>query len=261
MRDPVYLRRVQYRDDSNLNTRAELHRRFSTTPGSFHQWLFDQLLLPERARVLDVGCGPGFLWTANADRVPDGWRGVLTDLSDGMVAAARAGLGARFRFAVADAAALPLASGAFDACLANHMLYHVPDQAGAIRELARVLRPDGTLYAATNGLGHLRALDELASRWCQSDQLGPGAHAFRLENGAEQLGAAFARVELRRRPGELAVTEAGSVVAYVRSMTGDQVDLDPLRREVAAIIERDGFFRIATDTGLFVARSPIQSGS
>jgi SAM-dependent methyltransferase len=162
---------------------------------------------------------------------------------------------------VADVAALPFADGVFHAAVANHMLYHVPDCAGAIRELARVLRPDGTLYAATNGQRHLRELDELATGHWRSSQLGPDAHAFRLENGADQLEVGFGRVELRRRPGELAVTEAEPVVAYVRSMSCDEADLDPLRREVAGIIERDGAFRIGTDVGLFIARAPIQSRS
>lgn len=261
MRDRAYLRDVQYRDDSNLNARAALHRRFTTTPGDFHHWLFDQMELPAGARVLDLGCGPGYVWRANAGRVPDGWKCLLADLSPGMLAAARAHLGARFRYAVADAMALPFASGAFDAVVAHHMLYHVPDRARAIPELARVLRPGGTLYAATNGQRHLRELDELASGHWRSDQLGPDAHAFRLENGADQLAIGFAAVELRRRPGELMVTEVEPVVAYVRSMSPDGLDPEPMRREVAAIIDREGAFRIGTDTGMFIARSPIQSRS
>jgi SAM-dependent methyltransferase len=262
MRDQAYLRRVQYRDDSNLNARAELHRRFTTSPpGDFHHWLLDQMDLPSAATVLDVGCGPGYIWRANADRLPDGWSVVLADLSAGMVTAARERLGPRFRYAAADAAALPFASGAFDAVLAHHMLYHVADRTRAIRELARLLRPNGSLYAATNGQRHLRELDQLASGHWRSDQLGPEAHAFRLENGADQLAIGFTAVELRRRPGELAVTEVEPVVAYIRSMSGGEVDLGPLRHEVAGIIERDGAFRSGTDTGLFVARSPIQSRS
>ena len=49
--------------------------------------------------------------------------------------------------------------------------------------------------------------------------------------------------------------------AYVRSMSGEGLDLEPLRQEVAEIIERRGVFRIGTETGLFIARSPIQSAS
>src|SRR5215831_15204384 len=197
MRDPEYLRRVQYRDDSNLNARAALHERFSTMTGTLQGWQFDQMDLPPRAAVLEVGCGPGYLWGVNTERVPGGWTCFLSDLSTGMVTAARERLGPRFRYAVADVAALPFPDRAFDGVVAHHMLYHAPDRPRAVRELARVLRPDGTLYAQTNGEAHLRELNELVhGRW-RAGQLGPGSHAFRLENGAEQLAAGFARVELR----------------------------------------------------------------
>jgi SAM-dependent methyltransferase len=262
MRDPAYLRRVQYRDDSNLNARAELHRRFSTMSGTLPEWQFDQFELPARAAVLEVGCGPGYLWRVNGERVPDGWSCLLSDLSSGMVAIAREHLGARYRYAVADAAALPFPDRAFDVAIANHMLYHVPDRARAIRELARVLRPDGTLYAMTNGEDHMRELQQLARvHQRPSDEIGRGSHTFRLENGADQLGGAFARVDLRRLAGELLVTEAEPAVAYLRSLSDDGTDLESLRQEVTAIIERHGAFRIGTDGGLFIARSPIQSAS
>jgi ubiquinone/menaquinone biosynthesis C-methylase UbiE len=45
--------------------------------------------------------------------------------------------------ACADAQSLALRSGAFDAAIAPHMLYHVPDVQMAVRELRRVVRPRG----------------------------------------------------------------------------------------------------------------------
>src|SRR5438874_2293283 len=108
MRDRACLREVQYRDDSNLNARIELHRRFTTDPVGFHRWVFQQLDLPADAWVLEVGCGPGHLWAANRERVPAGWTVVLSDFSPGMIASARRRLGGdRHQFVVADAEALP----------------------------------------------------------------------------------------------------------------------------------------------------------
>ncbi|OWJ65640.1 class I SAM-dependent methyltransferase [Inquilinus limosus] len=43
----------------------------------------------------------------------------------------------------ADLTALPFADGTFDVVIANHVLEHIPDDAAAIAELARVLRPGG----------------------------------------------------------------------------------------------------------------------
>src|SRR5215467_11677974 len=70
MSERAYLREVQYRDDTNLNARAALHERFSVNPVGLQRWIFDLLDLPSRAEVLEVGCGPGHLWVANLDRIP-----------------------------------------------------------------------------------------------------------------------------------------------------------------------------------------------
>lgn len=93
MSDRVYLREVQYRDDTNLNARAALHERFSGDPVGLQRWIFDQLELPSRAWVLEVGCGPGNLWVANLASIARGWRIVLSDLSPRMVEAAHRRLG------------------------------------------------------------------------------------------------------------------------------------------------------------------------
>ena len=79
------------------------------------------------------------------------------DLSAGMAAEA-------FSFAptlVGDAQAIPFRADAFDIVLAAHMLYHVPDIDAALREIARVLRPDGTLLVVLNGRAHLPAMRTL----------------------------------------------------------------------------------------------------
>ncbi len=62
----------------------------------------------------------------------------------------------------ADAADLPFADGSFDVVAAHYMLYHVPNTEQALREFNRVLRPGGTLVAASNGPIHmLQFLDVL----------------------------------------------------------------------------------------------------
>src|SRR5262249_33796186 len=92
----------QYSTTSNLRARIALHERFSTSSLSYPRWTFDGYAFADRADVLEVGCGDAMIWRENADRITAGWRLTLTDLSSGMVEAARAALGDRARYAVAD---------------------------------------------------------------------------------------------------------------------------------------------------------------
>ena len=88
-------------------------------------------------RAIDVGCGTG-RWTARLSAIG-------LDASPAMLAMAAAKPGLRGRLAVADASALPIASGAADLALCALTLGHVRDQAAAMREFARILAPGGTL--------------------------------------------------------------------------------------------------------------------
>ena len=153
--------REQYATEANLRARIELHERFSTSTLSYPRWVFDGYDFAAAADVLEVGCGNGLMWRENLDRLPDGWRLTLTDLSPGMVHTVREALGDRAEYAVADAQELPFDDASFDAVIANHMLFHVPDRPRALAEIARVLCPGGVFRATTIGLDHLRRLREL----------------------------------------------------------------------------------------------------
>ncbi len=253
--------RAQYRDSSNLRARMGLHERFSVNRYPFHRWIFDRLSLPADASILEVGCGPGTLWARNADRVPEAWQLTLTDASPGMAAEARstlveAGLDAA-GYAASDACAIPFAAGRFDGVIANHMLYHVPDLDQALAEFGRVLKPGGTLFAATNGATHLAELREMvfAVGGVASDPTtSPGR--FALENGGQILARRFASVTLTRpEPGGMEITDSDAVVDYVRSWStvpGD-AELRELRDRVDAEITRHGAFRVTQAAGIFCA--------
>jgi len=261
MSERAYLREVQYRDDTNLNAHAALHKRFSVNPVGLQRWILDLLDLPAQAGVLEVGCGPGDLWVANLDRIPPGWRVVLSDFSPGMVEAARRRLGShRFDSEAADAEAVPDGPGAFDAVIANHMLYHVSDRRRAIAGFAEVLKPDGVLYAVTNGLAHMHEIGSLLAALSLEEAFDRHSRAFGLETGRDQLRSSFAEVELQHYEDRLEVTDPDAVVVYVLSMsTGRLKDLDALRRDVGALIERNGCYRVSKATGMSVARSPMSS--
>jgi SAM-dependent methyltransferase len=90
-------------------------------------------------RIVDVGCGPGNMLRRFAD-----WGDVVgLDYSLDALAFAR-GKGVR-RVLAGDVTALPFATGSVDCVLALEVIEHCSDDAAALAEIARVLRPGGVL--------------------------------------------------------------------------------------------------------------------
>ncbi|MFD6908049.1 class I SAM-dependent methyltransferase [Streptomyces sp. NPDC060077] len=102
--------------------------------------------LREGDRVLDAGCGTGRALPPL--RAAVGPTGVVlgADLTAAMLrAAARAGRDRAGTLLLTDVAALPLRSSSLDAVFAAGLIAHLPDPAGNLREIARVVRPGGVL--------------------------------------------------------------------------------------------------------------------
>lgn len=270
--DQQYLLTRQYQNASNLEARMALHNHFSTGKIDWQRWVFDHLLdLNQNSQILEVGCGPAKLWLENKERIPLGWHITLVDFSAGMVQQARANLqdrASQFMFKQADAQALPFGDATFDAVVANHMLYHVPDKAQALREFERVLKPGGLLLAATNGQNHMRELDEMVKKLAKVDkeQSKTGTGSFKLENGQSQLEQFFSGVRLKNYDNNLRVTETGPLVAYVLSESpvidflerlADEAERNSWINNLEAYINQEitvrGAVFITKHTGLFVA--------
>lgn len=264
--DQAYLKEKQYKTSDNLSARAQLHQRFNTNPYPWHQWAFDLMNLGEGMQVLEVGCGPGYLWMENLDRIPESNRIILADYSMGMVDSARESLklASDINFVNLDVQGLPFADQKFDRVIANHMLYHVPDISLAVGELRRVLRPGGRLCAATNGEAHMIELNELVLRhqppgvnleWYHPSAL----RKFSLENALEIVGEQFEISELYIYESNLEITDPDAIMAYIGSMLvvdmiGDRrtAMLDAIRSDLMEYFGKQPIFRVTKSQGAVV---------
>jgi ubiquinone/menaquinone biosynthesis C-methylase UbiE len=108
----------------------------------------------EASEVADVGTGTGFVAAGIAPRVE---RVVGIDNAPAMLEVARENLRAlgasNVDLVVGEASLLPLAQGAVDAAFANMVLHHAEDPEAMLREMARVVRPGGTV-AITDEVAH-----------------------------------------------------------------------------------------------------------
>lgn len=256
----------QYKNASNLKARIRIHELFSTNPVGWMPWYFEQLTVPESARILELGCGDGSFWTKNLQRIPDGWDITLSDFSQGMIEDARKNLkpnAGRFKFKLINAENIPFSDESFDVVIANHMLYHVSNIEKTFGEIKRVLKSNGYFYASTVGENHMAEMRQIAAAF-DSEMITTESfqqtQKFQLENGMEKMSAWFRDVKRKRYDDNLIVTDPGPLIDYILSMPGntnkyfDNEKLkrfnDFLKNEIAG---SNGIF-IKKDTGFFEAR-------
>ena len=105
-------------------------------------------------RILDVGCGTGFVTEAMVDRF--GTRHATgVDPSDGMLARFRQKLGGRVALDLITAGVhdMDVPDGAFDAVVSGMAFHWFPRQEGAIHAMARRVAPGGVLAILASGAG------------------------------------------------------------------------------------------------------------
>jgi SAM-dependent methyltransferase len=125
---------------------AEIYEEFFV-PALFWQWapiVADAAGISGGQRVLDVACGTGVLAREAASR---GASLTGLDRNEGMLATARR-IAPAVEWKAGRAEQLPFADGSFDAVVSQFGLMFFDDRAGALREMARVLKSGGRLAVA-----------------------------------------------------------------------------------------------------------------
>jgi SAM-dependent methyltransferase len=180
---------------------AAYDRGFKATEEAGLREMRRDLLAQARGRVLELGAGTGL----NLEHYPEGIEALtLVEPDPHMTKQLRPKLarsGREAEVVEAPAERLPFAADSFDTAVVTLVLCTVPDQEGALGELARVLKPDGQLLF----LEHVRAHSPELAKWQDRLErpwrfLGDGCHCNRDTETA--IGAAgFELGEVKR--GEL----------------------------------------------------------
>jgi ubiquinone/menaquinone biosynthesis C-methylase UbiE len=149
-----------------------------------------------RGPVLDVGTGTAQIPIELARRAPSA-EVVGVDLADHMLRLARnnvrrAGLEGRVRVERCDAKGLPYPDAYFGAVISNSIVHHIPEPAGVLAEMPRVIRPGGTLFVRDL----LRPEDENQLRHLVATYAGD-ANAHQQQMFADSLRAALTLAEVR----------------------------------------------------------------
>jgi SAM-dependent methyltransferase len=134
------------------------------------------VLPPPPAKVLDCGCGTG--WLARLLQ-RSGYEATGVDVASDAIELAGAGTGPTAdpapRFVVAEAEALPF-EGEFDAVVFFDALHHAVDEEAALRAVLRALRPGGVCVTSEPGSGHAEASHEQVEAFGVTERDMPAHH-------------------------------------------------------------------------------------
>ena len=251
---------------TSSDPRIDLHLRFSTNKQGMAPWFLKQIELPADANVLELGCGSCNFWLVNYSSIPQGWHITLTDSPASKYSEAQRILSQDrgFTFHTVDPATpLPFDTASLDAVITLHLLNRLENISAALKEIHRVLKPGGKLYAAAYGEKHMDELYFLFLRFNPqiasiSGRL-PGNWKFSLENGTRQLREFFWDVQIRRYEDALEITEAKPLFDYILTMSGispnteNQEGLYSLAAFISQEIIEKGSIHITKSEGVLIA--------
>ena len=166
---------------------------WSTSTRQFIPPLLDAAEVSSGMSVLDVGCGPGYVSAAAAER---GAISTGLDFSKEMVAIAKR-MFPHLEFREGDAQNLPFADGSFDRVLASFALLHLSDPERACAQACRVLKAGGkfafTIWAPPSESPYAKIIDDALNAHADLEVDLPAGPPHYLFAGREEFRQALER--------------------------------------------------------------------
>ncbi|MEE4011704.1 methyltransferase domain-containing protein [Roseibium sp. FZY0029] len=249
-----------YATPRHLATRGSFQAKYATV--SWFGWLIEHLNLQTEMHVLDVGCGPGWIWRSQADRLPNQLRLSLIDASPGMIEEVLANLATVEKIEVvsakvADAIDLPHPDETFDAVLLLHVLYHLEDPRTALREARRVLRTGGQVFVSTNALENMSELHSIGVKAFGGRPVDPAAAMFSLDDAEQVVGELFDVVRRFDLTDTMTCTDPEDAVKFLLSCPPGITAAEAQQRHLAKLIREEsdrsqGKFIMTRRNGLII---------
>jgi ubiquinone/menaquinone biosynthesis C-methylase UbiE len=229
--DPVQFKRLER---AGYNRIGQRYLAAAEARGELATALLASARLAPGQRVLDLASGPGLLARGAGDIVGDGGLTVASDISEGQLACCPG-----LPRVAADGEALPFAAGSFDRVLCGLGLMFFPDDRAALREMRRVLRPEGLMALSVWGRAEEVPLVEAALA-CMRRLLPPPKVA---------------------RPSIFRFGDSGELVRRLASADFQAIEILPVRfttRFVDAAAYWQGFLDLAGGAAESLSRLPAE---
>ena len=228
-----------------------------------HATLLQPLGLRVGSRVLDFGCGPGFVSVGMANIVGIDGHVYGVDLNRRFVQAAskRSDEISQVSFHAIENGRIPLADNSVDRVLCKNVLEYVPNVAETLKELRRVLEPTGRILVIDSdwrfvvvepwGAERTRRFFEAASVAFKTPEIG---RILRTQ----LLNAGFSDIDVQIQAG---IDTTGGSLSVLRNMQSYATEFDSMRSDEANSLITEAENAVETGEYLFTLPQFLVTGA
>lgn len=220
----------QYIDSSNLNANIILQEKFSSNKDGWYNWVFRNMDLNKKCRVLEIGCGNGALWLKNLNNIDIDIDITLTDICQDMIDEAKGNLekyNKNLSFKRINPNDIPFEDESFDIVIANHILFYMNDLDKVLSEIHRVLKKKGQFYCSTIGNDHMRELEQLLLGFNEKMKISEErlSAKFGIDNAELILNKYFENIDKYLYKDNLIVNDTKAILEYIYTIPGNILEI------------------------------------